>query len=408
MSIRTMTITMSLILISSVVTTHPRAEIAKTVGETVLNKFSTDLMKNLIEFEQSNVVISPTSIELVLRMAQIGAEGNTLDAFSEVIGPLKSHLGNDRSLIDDVTRKLDYIDSKISIVNSFYFEKTLPVQETYLKETDAALGTRPEKVDLKNDPEGVRSYINKSVEKNTFGLVKNLIAAGVLSKETMSVLVNSIYLKLAWEREFKSAENKKMDFQVELKKKISVVMMKQQIWADYFKSGNVEAVRFPLTDGRFISEFVLPKMGTKESDILDQIQNDIFENKQNLFEQVDLTFEVPKFKVVHQNDIQRALEKSSLRGVLQGKLTDFGKITKAVPLRADKIIHKTSFEVNETGIEAAAATAMVARAGGLPVPPKKIVQLRLDRPFFFILRAQKTGHILFFAYIRNPQAEVVM
>jgi serpin B len=65
--------------------------------------------------------------------------------------------------------------------------------------------------------------------------------------------------------------------------------------------------------------------------------------------------------------------------------------------------HKAFIEVDEKGTEAAAATALVGRAGSAPPtePPKSFV---CDHPFAFAIRDTKTGAILFLGQVTDPSA----
>jgi serpin B len=62
------------------------------------------------------------------------------------------------------------------------------------------------------------------------------------------------------------------------------------------------------------------------------------------------------------------------------------------------VFHSAMIDVNESGTEAAAATAIVV--------PKEMAcmsrGLRLDRPFAFAIEHTKTGHILFAGHVANP------
>lgn len=63
----------------------------------------------------------------------------------------------------------------------------------------------------------------------------------------------------------------------------------------------------------------------------------------------------------------------------------------------DNVYHKAYIDVNQWGTEAAAATAVVVLAS---LPP----EVRIDRPFMFLLYDQATGAILFMGRVANPAA----
>jgi serpin B len=69
----------------------------------------------------------------------------------------------------------------------------------------------------------------------------------------------------------------------------------------------------------------------------------------------------------------------------------------AGPLQISRVIHKAFVEANEEGTEAAAASAVTA-AMAVPVRFTMVV----DRPFFFAIRDDLTGALLFTGFVLDP------
>jgi serpin B len=55
-------------------------------------------------------------------------------------------------------------------------------------------------------------------------------------------------------------------------------------------------------------------------------------------------------------------------------------------------IHKAFIEVDESGTEAAAATAVIMGATAIPAKP---LEIKIDRPFIYLIRDVQTGTVLF-------------
>jgi serpin B len=70
-------------------------------------------------------------------------------------------------------------------------------------------------------------------------------------------------------------------------------------------------------------------------------------------------------------------------------------------LAISKVLHQTFIENKEDGTEAAAATVVMIELTSLPSGPMII---RLDRPFFYIIRETSTDTIVFMGLTGNPAA----
>ena len=67
-------------------------------------------------------------------------------------------------------------------------------------------------------------------------------------------------------------------------------------------------------------------------------------------------------------------------------MADLSGITEEEKLFVTKILHKTFIGVNETGTEAAAATAVFVDSTSVPLPPEKEYYFIADRPFIYYIR----------------------
>jgi serpin B len=62
-------------------------------------------------------------------------------------------------------------------------------------------------------------------------------------------------------------------------------------------------------------------------------------------------------------------------------------------------LHKGFVSVDESGTEAAAATAVVIEEESVPPTP---IEMTVDSPFIFLIRDVETGTILFVGRVWNP------
>jgi len=81
-------------------------------------------------------------------------------------------------------------------------------------------------------------------------------------------------------------------------------------------------------------------------------------------------------------------------------MADFSGMTGKKDLLISDAIHKAFVQVDESGTEAAAATAVIMAPTS--APPSQPVQVTIDRPFLFLIRDIKTGAVLFTGRVMNP------
>ena len=111
----------------------------------------------------------------------------------------------------------------------------------------------------------------------------------------------------------------------------------------------------------------------------------------------DLTLYMPKFEFTGDFDLKQVLSAMGMPLAFDIDKADFSGITKAERLYVQQALHKAYVLVNEEGTEAAAATIIVMMPASLPTQ-----ELRIDRPFIFIIRDVPTGTILFVGRVLNP------
>ena len=119
--------------------------------------------------------------------------------------------------------------------------------------------------------------------------------------------------------------------------------------------------------------------------------------------QVDVT--LPRFKVTAEFELKTTLTDLGMPLAFSLPKADFSGIATGKPLALSAVIHKAFVDVSEKGTEAAAATAAVMVTTSAPAPAEKIAVFRADHPFFFAIRDDGTGSLLFAGRLVNPQAK---
>jgi len=111
-----------------------------------------------------------------------------------------------------------------------------------------------------------------------------------------------------------------------------------------------------------------------------------------------VTLYMPRFEFTKDFDLKSILSTMGMPLAFDKERADFSGITKEDRLYVQQALHKAYVLTNEEGTEAAAASIFGLAPASLPISQ----ELRIDRPFIFIIRDVPTGTILFVGRVVNP------
>jgi serpin B len=106
---------------------------------------------------------------------------------------------------------------------------------------------------------------------------------------------------------------------------------------------------------------------------------------------------MPKIEMTTKASLVPELEALGMRKAFTNG-AELGGIASPARLRLSDVIHQTFLLVDEKGTEAAAVTGAIAEIVSMPM------QFHADRPFFFLIRDNRTGTTLFMGRISDPSS----
>lgn len=107
---------------------------------------------------------------------------------------------------------------------------------------------------------------------------------------------------------------------------------------------------------------------------------------------------LPGFKYESEFSLGKILAAMGMPVAFSGQ-ADFSGMTGDRELSISEVVHKAFVAVDESGTEAAAATAVIMRATAMPVMP---LEVKVDRPFIFLIMDIQTGSVIFVGRVMNP------
>ncbi|XP_053470808.1 leukocyte elastase inhibitor isoform X2 [Ictalurus furcatus] len=355
-----------------------------------------------------NVFYSPLSISSALAMVSLGAAGNTATQMSEVLHHNKAkddvHVSFNKLMAELNKAGAPYA---LSIANRLYGEQTYKFVEKFLKETKTHYHAELETVDFKANAESARVNINNWVEKQTKEKIKNLLEEGIVDNLTRLVLVNAIYFKGSWEKQFKVDATQELPFKLNKKETKPVQMMNQKA---KFPLAFIPDLRCKILEmpykGKELSMLIMLPVEIEDNTTgLEKLEHELtYDNfmewtRPDMMDTVEVQVSLPRFKLEETYDMKELLISMGMVDAFDMGKCDFSHMSPCDDLVLSKVVHKSFVEVNEEGTEAAAATAAVMMMRCAMLPPERFVA---DHPFLFFIQHKPTRSILFCGRYSSP------
>lgn len=343
-------------------------------------QFAVELLKGA-RADGEDALVSPLSVMMALAMAANGAEGETLTAFEQVLGggvDLDTLNANCASLLQDYAGLGG--STQANLANSLWLDEGLEANDAFLQRCADTYGAGLFAADL--DTQKAMEQINSWVSEQTREKIQRILDQP-LSADTMLVLVNAVYLKNTWQREFDPADTHPGTFYPEQGGDLSVEFLSNGVRGEqYISTGTEAGVVLPYDDGRLAFLAVMPHSAAL-SDYLAGWDGGTVAALLDGAEETLLSLHMPKFEAEWGGELGELLAELGLEQAFEPGLADFSGIgASAEPFYLSSVLHKTRLEVHEKGTEAAAVTAVLADATSAgPVQEYQI--LRLERPFVY-------------------------
>ncbi|MEW6141927.1 MAG: serpin family protein [Chloroflexota bacterium] len=383
----------------------PSADVKAVVdGDTA---FSLDLYKQLRQATpDNNLFYSPYSISLALAMTYGGARTDTEKAMATA---LHFTLPQDRlhQALNALSQELnkrgqgakgkDDQPFRLHIVNAIWGQKDYAFLPSYLDLLAENYGAGLRVLDFKQAPDPSRVTINNWVSDQTEDRIKDLIPQGAITPLTRLVLTNAIYFNAAWLYQFEKSATSPGVFHLLDGKDVTVPIMRLTKSFGYASGNNYEAVELPYDGNEISMVILLPKAGQFAA-FENSLDARLVDSAISSLKKTQVALTMPKFRIESSIGLKKALSGLGM-GIAFTDNADFSGMTGKRELFISDAIHKAFVQVDESGTEAAAATAIIAPTAALPSQP---VQVTIDRPFIFLIRDIKTGAVLFIGRVMNP------
>lgn len=373
---------------------------------------SSDFNQSLISFieakgyESENFMISPTSYRAALALAVAGADGATKeeliramgfetmdevnawytsvteseDAFNEWLKYAKEDFKEYSDYLGDDAKEPD---GAFDIQNSIWrnTKSSGELSSSYRKYVKENFDAAAENA----GPDEITDKVNSWINDSTNGMIPSI--SNDLSYTDL-VLINTLYLRTSWTEEFLEEATHEGTFHALGGEDVKKDFMNNQDHYLYYEDDESKFVVLPMNGG-IRAVFIL---GDAEN---------VMENLgKATYETVNVT--IPKFEnetSFSNNELIDYLKAQGAESAFTAD-ADFSLMSDEMSLMITDIIQKTKIKVDETGIEAAAATAIMMTEGAFLEDPVEPKEFTADEPFkYMILTSGENPEMLFYGQI---------
>ena len=364
-------------------------------------EFGFDLFGRLVKQQPSkNIFVSPSSVAFALAMTYNGAAGTTQEDMARTLrfaGMDLRDVNRGYALLREILENPDP-QVQLEIANSLWAREGIRFRPEFMEANRSFYEAEVVVLDFR-DP-GSLSAINGWVNRKTKGKIDRIVER--IDPLSILFLINAVYFKGKWTEPFDKDVTREHPFTLLDGHQKSHPMMFQSGRYRYLEDKRFQAVSLPYGDGR-ISMFVfLPSRDSSLSAFHTSLSKQTWDDWMSRFRYVEGDIALPRLKLTYEATLNEALKVLGMTIAFDRNRANFEGMCPSPPqLYIDQVKHKTFVEVNEEGTEAAAVTSVEMKATAMP-PAEEHFTMVVDRPFFFAIRDNDTGTILFVGSVVEP------
>ena len=362
-------------------------------------KFGFNLFSQLlVRDSNTNIFISPSSVALALAMTYNGANGTTKEAMAKALELQGINLGEINSYYAQLKASLENPDSKVvlNVANSLWANQNTSLKANFIENNQNFYQAKLTNLNFAD--KSAPTIINNWVKENTQGKIEKIVDN--IDHTQVLFLVNAIYFKGNWSKEFESEKTTEFPFYFLSDEIKQHPMMSQSGEYKYYETEEFQAVSLPYGENGRISFYVfLPTQNSNLKSFYQNLNTDNWEKWMSEFSKREGFLRLPRFKIDYQATLNDALSALGMEEAFSDH-ANFSEMGNNIKI--SQVKHKTFVEVNEEGTEAAATTSIAATVMSLTTPKQEPFRMIVNRPFFCTIRDNQTKSILFMGSIVEP------
>jgi serpin B len=359
------------------------------------NAFAFDLF-GAIRPKDGNFVCSPYGVAAVLSMTMAGARGETEEEFARVL-----HLDLPKERLYPALGALDLSLADIedfTSASSLWGQTGQPYEKAFVDLLGQTYGAPLRLVDFGNYSAAART-INRWVSDATKGRIQKAVSPdGPRPDVIVLMLTNAVYMKAKWLKPFLPSQTIDSSFHLLDGSTVQVPTMQETEELRYLSDPTLQAAELPYADGRLSLVVILPEEG-RFAEVGQELSTERLDQLLAAMTNRKVALQLPRFTFSSSSDLVQVLQDLGIKAAFSSR-ADFSGMSR-LGSQISGVGQEAFIVVDEEGTEAA-ASATVTMAAGISMDG---IFFPVDRPFYYLVRDEQTGVIVFLGQVADPRGE---
>ena len=353
------------------------------------NDFACKLFRTINEQKKGSTIVSPISVSYVLGMLNEGADGETRQQITDVLG-----LGGSVQEINEYFKKMmdeaQSVDPSVTLKNAncIYFKLGMSINPKFKADMQNYYNAHVEAINFNSS--SILNKINNWCKTHTDGMIPELLKKGELLPNRRMYLLNAVYFKASWTDQFDPMSTRDIDFITLDGKTVKRPMMHRRDIVAYGKNDLCKMLCLPYGNKAYSMVVLLPNEGKTTDDIIRNLSAQKLKEWQSQMRSEEVNILMPRFTTESETHLEDILSSMGMPRAFRDN-AEFPNMIQNEGLSVSMMKQKAKIEVNEEGTEAAAVTI----AETITFGEHFYKYFYATRPFVYYIVEKSTGSIYF-------------
>ena len=358
------------------------------------NYFACNLFRAVYEQKRGtgSFVVSPISVAYLLGMLGEGANDETRQQITEVLGlygsvqDINEHF---KTLMEQASR----VDTSVAIkiANRIDVNPAFTFIPQYKADMQKYYHAQCGVLDFNDGNYLIK--INDWCKEQTDGMIPEILDQ--IDPSVVMFLLNAVYFKASWTKKFDPNETRNGRFTMQDGTTVKLKMMHRQAQFAYGCNDLYEMLRMPYGNKAYSMYVLLPREGKTVGDVIHSLTpQGLEEQRKNEMQMHTVDVLMPSFTTSTETLLNDVLSVMGMPRAFSYRFAEFRNMVNEDDLYVSMMKQRAKIEVNEDGTKAAAVTIAAMKDRSAMVS-SQFIAFHATRPFVYCLIEESTGTIYF-------------